>query len=96
MREIIDYFVNEKHTTSVVANVLTKTLIKYDDIKEGFVYYLKHRKYPEYPEISGYNPKQISDIQPELDAAGVFQFLVTLRDNPLKAEEYIKNNFARK
>lgn len=96
MDEIIKYFTEEKKETIVVARVLEKNLTKYDDIKDGFLDWLKLRKYSDAPVISGYNAILIHEMQPDLDAAGVYQFLVTLRDNPAKAEEYINNNFSRK
>lgn len=96
MKEIVDYLIQEKNQTAVVAKVLAKNLVKYDDIKEGFIWWLKTREYSEKPVVNGYNAVSIHEMQPDLDAAGVYQFLVTLRDEPEKAKEYIKSNFARK
>lgn len=96
MDRIIQYLVGEKHETEVVAKILAKTLKKYEDIQNGFLNWLDTREYSDMPVISGYSAKKIHDMQPDLDAAGVYQFMVTLRDNPQKAEEYIKSNFARK
>lgn len=96
MDPIIEYFVAEKKETLVVAKILAKTLEKYGDIKDGFINWLNTREYSEIPEVGGYSAVKIHEMQPELDASGVYQFLVTLRDNPQKAQEYMGNNFSRK
>lgn len=96
MNEIIRYLTEEKQETPVVARILEKTLVKYDDIKEGFLKWLCTREYTDSPVVGGYSAINIHELQPEMDAAGVYQFLVTLRDNPEKAQEYLKSNFAKK
>lgn len=96
MSEIINYFIEEKGETAVVARILEKNLIKYDDIKNSFLDWLNTRNYSEKPVIEGYNAKEIHELYPELDASGVYQFLVTLRDNPQKAQRYLDDNFSKK
>ena len=98
MDRITEYFVNEKGTTEVVAKVLRKSLVKYPDIETEFCYWLDNRSFdiPNALEIEGYTAKQISEIAPFIDASGVYQFMVTLRDNPKKAHDYIKNGFPTK
>ena len=95
---IIKYFITEKHVTEVVAKVLAKPLLKYDDINKEFIYWLENRNYdcPNPTNINGYTAASVAKIAPHLDAAGVYGFLVTLRDNPIKAQEYIDNGFPRK
>ena len=92
----MNYFTEEKKETLVVARILRKSLVKYDDIRDAFLNWLTTREYSDTPAIGDYSPKKIHELNPELDAAGVYQFLVTLRDNPNKAEEYIDNNFSKK
>lgn len=98
MKKIIDYFVNEKKTTETVAKVLEKSLLKYTDIKDEFCYWIDNRTYdiPNAIEIEGYTAAKIHEIEPALDAAGVYSFMVTLRDNPNKANDYIKAQFPKK
>lgn len=98
MDRIEQYFIEEKKTTPVVAKVLLKPLEKYEDIKSEFLYWIKHRNYdaPDAIEIGGYTAKMIQELAPMMDAAGVYSFMVTLRDNPKKAQEYIDNGFPRK
>lgn len=95
---ITRYFIEEKSVTEVVAKVLAAPLLKYDDIKEEFLYWLENRTFdcPSPINISGYTAATISEIAPHLDAAGVYSFMVTLRDNPSKAQNYIENGFPRK
>lgn len=47
-------------------------------------------------KIEGYTAKKIHEIAPKLDASGVYQFMITLCENPQKAKEYIKKGFPRK
>ena len=95
---IIQYFIKEKSVTEVVANVLSKPLLKYDDIKNEFIYWIKNRTYdcPNPVIVNGYTSASVAKMAPHLDAAGVYNFLVTLRDNPAKAQAYIDNGFPRK
>lgn len=96
MDEILRYFIEEKKETPVVARILRNSLVKYEDIRVAFLSWLEEREYTNAPIIEGYSPQTIHEINPELDASGVFQFLVTLRDKPDKAREYLENNFAKK
>lgn len=88
----------EKNTTKVVAHVLTKNLVKYKDIYEEFLYWIENRdfNFTNAVEIEGYTAKRISEIAPFLDGSGVYNFLVTLREEPEKAHEYIRNKFPHK
>lgn len=96
--KIRKYFIEEKKVTEPVAKVLSKSLLKYDDIAEEFVYWLENRDYKQDDKLTicGYSARNISDLAPHLDAAGVYNFMVTLRDDPKKAEETIKNKFPSK
>lgn len=95
MDPIIRYFVEEKHTSEYVANVLTKTLKKYPDIEKEFLYWLENRNFDmEAPlVINGYSARKVHEIAPFLDVAGVYNFMVTLRDDPERAERRIRNGF---
>ena len=90
-----EYFVKEKGLTDIAASILIKKLEKYSDISEEFDYWLAYGKYRDDNaiEINGYSAKQISEIAPHLDAAGVYGFMVTLRDDPEKAKQIITDNF---
>lgn len=98
MEKIIKYFTEEKKLPKPVASVLAKTLTKYEDIHSEFLYWLDYRNFsaPQALCINGYTAEDIHNIEPSLDGSGVYNFMVTLRDNPEKAENYIKNGFTRK
>lgn len=98
MENVIRYFTEEKAVTDVVARVLAKSICKYPDIKEEFLYWVNHRTYdiPDPLSINGYSAARVHEIAPFLDAAGVYNFMVTLRDAPEKAEGYIRDGFPRK
>ncbi len=95
MSKITTYLIQNKKMTPVVAMVLTKSLEKYDDIKKEFCYWIENDSFDcNNPLIiNGYTAKQIHEIAPHLDGPGVYNFMVTLRDKPEKAKEYIDNGF---
>lgn len=98
MEKIIAYFVDEKETTEAVAKILTKTIMKYEDLQKEFLEWIEIRNFDfEDPVIiEGYTAKKVYAIEPSLDAAGVYNFMVTLREEPDKAKGYIKRGFPTK
>jgi hypothetical protein len=98
MEKIVKYFIEEKGTTDAVAKVLSKTIMKYGDLRDEFILWLETRTLDhESPVvIEGYTAKQVSEIEPSLDVAGIYNFMVTLREQPDKAKEYIRKGFPRK
>ncbi|NLC97285.1 MAG: hypothetical protein GX675_06935 [Erysipelotrichaceae bacterium] len=98
MEKIITYFIEEKKTTAVVAKVLTKIIMKYEDLQNEFLEWIDTRSFDfdEPVTIEGYTAKQVHEIEPTLDAAGIYNFMVTLREEPDIAKGYIKNGFPRK
>ncbi len=98
MEKIIKYFTETKKMTSIVASVLAKPLAKYEDIKSEFCDWIDNNTY-EFSNpvvINGYSAKDIHEMAPQLDGAGVYNFMVTLRDAPEKAQKCIENGFAIK
>ena len=95
---IIDYFVKEEGLSPVVARTLAKKLAKYEDIKAAFIQWIDSGDFSQSGslEINGYTPGKIHEIAPFLNGSGVYNFMVTLRDNPSKAEKYINDGFPRK
>ena len=98
MSKITTYFIQNKKTTPTVAMVLAKSLEKYDDIKNEFIYWIDNNSFDCNNPISvnGYTARHIHEMAPHLDGAGVYNFMVTLRDKPEKAQEYIDNGFPEK
>ena len=98
MNIIAEYLLNEKQMTEVVAAMTEKKVSKYDDIRNEFEFWLENRSYNvDVPlSIEGYTAQDIYNLAPFLDGVGVFNFMVTLRDNPAKAKEYIDGGFKQK
>lgn len=98
MSKITTYFIQKKKMTPAVAMVLAKSLEKYDDIKNEFIYWIDNNCFysDNVISVNGYTAKDIHEMAPHLDGAGVYNFMVTLRDKPEKAQEYIDNGFPTK
>ena len=95
---IKDYLVNEKQMTEIVATRTEKKVSKYDDIRHEFECWIKNKTYNiDSPlVVGGYSAHDIYKLAPFMDGLGVFNFLVTLREDPDKAQEYIEGGFKRK
>lgn len=95
MNEIMNYFLEEKKVTKPVAKVLMAGFERNPDIADEFCSWIADRTYKEDNPlcINGYTAKRVSEIAPHLDPAGIFGFLVTLREKPAVAEETIRNHF---
>ena len=93
--EIEKYLIDEKKVESeVVRKLLTEKVTKYDDIRDEFLKWLEVRNYDDMPlEVGGYTAKSVYKMAPMLDGIGVFNFLVTLRDDPEEAQRIIGEGF---
>jgi len=89
------YLVNEKKVTGGLLFHVVDKIEKYQDVYDEFCYWLEKRNYDkENPLIvEGYTAKQIYELNPKLDGIGVYNFLITLREKPELAKEYIKSGF---
>ena len=98
MSKILTYFIEVKKKTPTVAMILAKSLEKYDDIKNEFYYWIENKNFEcdDPINVNGYTAKDIHEMAPQLDGAGVYNFMVTLRDKPEKAREIIDNGFSTK
>jgi hypothetical protein len=94
----MDYLLNEKQMTEVVAARTEKKVSKYEDIRNEFELWIKNKAYnSDNPlVVSGYTAQDIYNLAPFMDGLGVYNFMVTLREDPSKAKEYIDNGFKRK
>ena len=84
--------------TEVVAIKTEKKVSKYEDICKEFEYWINNKTYnADKPlVVGGYTAQDIYKLAPFMDGLGVFNFMVTLRENPAKAKEYIDGGFKRK
>ena len=94
----MEYLLSEKRMTEVVAVRTEQKVSKYEDIRGEFEFWIKNGTYnADNPLIVGeYTAQDICKLAPFLDGLGVFTFMVTLREDPLKAKEYIDGGFKRK
>ncbi|MDR1859156.1 MAG: hypothetical protein LBQ69_06760 [Treponema sp.] len=94
----MEYLLNEKKMTEVVAVRTEKKVSKYEDIRKEFELWIKNKTYNVVnPLVIGeYTAQDIFNLAPFMDGLGVFDFMVTLRDDPAKAKEYINSGFKRK
>lgn len=97
-QKLMNYFIEEKKQTEQVAKLLTRSLLKYSDIAEEFCYWLDNRQYKKENMliINGYSAEDIGSIAKNMDVSGVYNFMVTLRDNPDRAIQTIRDGFPRK
>ncbi|MCL2721322.1 MAG: hypothetical protein FWD47_08290 [Treponema sp.] len=95
---IMDYLLKEKKMTEIIAKRTVEKISKYDDIRKEFEYWICNKSYnAENPlDVGGYTAQDIYKLAPFMDGLGVFNFMVTLRDDPEKAKEYIDGGFKRK
>lgn len=95
MEEKIErYLRSEKNVESaLVREMLCRKVMKHDDIAGWFAEWLETRKYVDDMKAGGYTAEDIYKIAPWLDGIGVFNFLVTLRDDPDDAKKIISEGF---
>ena len=98
MSIIREYLLNKKQMTEVIAARAEQKVSKYEDIRQEFEAWIQNRAYnTDNPlSVGGYTAQDINKLAPFMDGLGVFNFMVTLRDEPAKAKEYIEGGFKRK
>ena len=96
--KIEQYLLDEMHAKGIVFVKLFSKVTKYEDIKNEFCKWLDSRSYDYNNQltINGLSAKKIHEMAPFLEGIGVYNFLVTLRDNPEEAEKIMKEKFKRK
>lgn len=89
------YLVTELKVTGGLMFMMMDKIKKYDDIYDEFCCWLEKRNYDKENsvEVAGYTAKQIFELNPKLDGIGVYNFLVTLREEPERAKKYIESGF---
>ena len=94
----MEYLLNEKMMAETIAIRHEKKVSKYEDIRHEFEFWIKNKTYnADNPlVIGGYTAQDIYNIAPFMDGLGIFNFMVTLREDPTKAKEYIDGGFKRK
>lgn len=95
---IMNYLLSDKKMPEDLANRTAKKITRYDDIRKEFESWIETRTYNVNNPIviEGYTAQEIFKLAPFMDGLGVFNFMITLRDHPRRAKEYIDNGFSRK
>ena len=84
--------------TEIVAERTEEKVSKYEDIRKEFEFWISNKSYITENSlvVGGYTAQGIFKLAPFMDGLGVFNFMVTLREDPIKAKEYIDGGFKRK
>jgi hypothetical protein len=98
MTRIKDYLINTKNMKPQMAEKISQPFEKHNDIRVELIQWIDTKTYPqENPiTINGYTAEKISSLAPFMDGVGVYNFMITLRERPEKAEKIIANGFPRK
>ena len=98
VEQIMDRALTEKKMSPVILERTIAKLERHADIVEEFKLWIETKEYKtDTPlQIEGYTAEDIFKIAPFLDGLGVFNFLVTLREQPEKAKAQIFAGFPRK
>ena len=97
MEKVLNYLLTELQQSERIAKRNATKLCKYEDIKEEFLNWVDTQEFSNSGlVIEGYSAKKISELAPFMNGVGVYNFMVTLRDNPELARETIAAGFPRK
>lgn len=98
MESIKQCLLNENKLSPAVAERMLLKFKKHRDIADEFVQWLQTKEYVvDNPvRIEGYTADDIHRIAPFLNGMGVFNFMISLREQPEKAKQQIASGFPRK
>lgn len=98
MEQIRHYLLTERNLTPAVAERMLLKFEKHPDIANEFALWIKTREYKSGDPITvgGYTAEDIYKLASFLDGAGVFNFMISLREQPEKAKQQIASGFPRK
>ena len=91
--KVLEYCTKELRVSPEEAERLFKKVSKYEDIYSEFLSWIDNRKYTNGIIVGDYSSEQIYELAPDLSGIGVYNFMVTLRDNPELAREIIQSGF---
>lgn len=98
MEALKQHMVEVNGTKPAVADTILRKLGRHADILAELKAYVAGGTFPAENAVSveGYTAKDIAALAPHLNDAGVYAFLVTLREDPQKAKDIIARGFPRK
>ena len=99
VEKIKKYLSEKESATDVVVKRLVERYHDHPDIANEFEYWIRKKQFIEENPVteSGYTAKRLYEEYGNiLEIQGVFSLLITLREEPDKALNYIKEGFPRK
>lgn len=97
MNEILEYLTTVLKQPGKIAGRNAEKLSKYDDIKTEFLKVVKDGDYPENGlSIHNHTAKEIHQLASFMNFCGVYNFMVTLKEDPEFAEKTISEGFKLK
>lgn len=92
---INNYLLKETDYDESTRQWLFEQICKYSDIRNEFLSWLVYKNFdmPNAIAINGMTAQLVSMKAPHFDASEVYVFMVMLRDNPRRAEKYLKYKF---
>lgn len=94
MEDIYKILVEKFEMNDRAAKRSAGKLSKYEDIKSEFLANLDEDDYPENGvDVEGYTAKKLHSMTDLLNYVGVYNFLVSLKDNPDMAKKIIAEGF---
>ena len=98
MELIRQYLLNQKNLTPVVTERTMLRFGNHPDISDEFILWIKTKEYVvDNPiTIEGYTAEDIHRMAPFMDGLGVYNFMISLREQPDKAKQTIASGFPRK
>ena len=94
-QKIRDYLVNEEKIDECKVDEYIDEIMKYNDIFDEFCRWLDERSFDfgEPVDVEGYTAKKIGELAPFMSGIGVYNFLISLREDPDRAKFYILEGF---
>ena len=98
MDKILNYLINERSQKPPVAEKVSSSFERHDDIRAELEAWIDRREFPREHSISveGYTADAIFKLAPFMDGVGVYNFLITLRERPDNGKRIIAEGFKRK
>jgi hypothetical protein len=98
VEKIISYLTDVRKVKTEAANKISAPFERHNDIRAELEHWIDTKAYPQDNPIiiNGYTAEKVAGLAPFMDGVGVYNFMVTLRERPDKAEEIIAAGFPRK
>lgn len=94
MEEIRGYLASLEMPEKAIERKLAK-FVQNPDLAQEFAEWIKAgaQEYPDRVSVEGYTARKIKELAPFMNGAGVYDFLISLRENPEECLRYIAEGF---